>query len=128
MKIGSHHLLSVVIVIFSCTTLPTNVQAQTQSQAKSQPMNSVETMYLGALHLISENRFDEAKNALIQVLEIEPKHAGAWLDLAIVQCELGNKEEAERLFDSLITRFSPPTAIVDVIDKQKAHGCARRPL
>jgi hypothetical protein len=124
MKIGLHHLLSVFIVIFSCTTLQTNVQAQAQSQA----ISSAETMYLGALHLISENRFDEAKNALIQILEIEPKHAGAWLDLAIVQCELGNKEEAERLFDLLITRFSPPTAIVDVINKQKAHGCSRRPL
>lgn len=79
-------------------------------------------MYLDALQSISENRYEEAKATLMKLIERKPRHAGAWLDLAIIQCELENKEEAARLFRIMIERFSPPQPILEVIAKQ-ARGC-----
>lgn len=83
-----------------------------------------QAMYLDALRAISEYRHEEAKAILMQLIEREPQHAGAWLDLAIIHCELENKEEAERLFRIMIERFSPPQPILEVIAKQQAQGCA----
>lgn len=80
-------------------------------------------MYLDALQSISENRYDEAKATLMKLIEREPQHAGAWLDLAIIQCELENKAEADRIFRMMIERFSPPQPILEVIVRQQAKGC-----
>lgn len=57
-----------------------------------------DSLYLGALKAISEKRHDEAKAILSNLIEKIPQHAGAWLELAMLQCELGNKAEADRLF------------------------------
>ncbi|PXX38798.1 tetratricopeptide repeat protein [Undibacterium pigrum] len=57
-----------------------------------------DSLYLGALKAISEKRHDEAKAILSNLIEKIPQHAGAWLELAMLQCELGNKPEADRLF------------------------------
>lgn len=107
------------IIFYSMLILKTS-----QSYAFAQDIEGSETMYLKALQLIAEHRFDDAKTMLIKVIENEPKHAGAWLDLAIVQCELGNKNEADRLFDLLAQRFNPPPTILEIIAKQKSQHCA----
>ena len=80
-------------------------------------------IYLDALQAINEKRQKDAKEALVKLVEREPQHAGALLDLAIIQCELGNKAEAERLFQLMISRFAPPPAIVEIIDRHRTSGC-----
>jgi hypothetical protein len=80
-------------------------------------------LYLDALQSISEGRQTDASEALIRMIENEPQHAGAWLDLAIIQCELGRAAEAERLFTAIETRFSPPPVILEVIAVQREKGC-----
>lgn len=87
-------------------------------------IESVGEQYDEALKLIGETRYADAKSLLLQVIEKEPRHVGAWLDLAIVQCELGNKAEAHHLFDQLAQRFNPPPAILEVIALQKNRKCA----
>lgn len=80
-------------------------------------------LYLDALQSISDGRQTDASEALIRMIENEPQHAGAWLDLAIIQCELGRGAEAERLFAAIESRFSPPPVILEVIAAQRAKGC-----
>ncbi|HEX7636436.1 MAG TPA: tetratricopeptide repeat protein [Noviherbaspirillum sp.] len=80
-------------------------------------------LYLDAMRSITEGRQDDASEALTRMIEQEPQHAGAWLDLAIIQCELGHAAEAERLFQTIEARFAPPPAILEVISHMRAHGC-----
>ena len=42
--------------------------------------------YLEAMQPLIEGRFEEASEALHRLVAQEPEHAGAWLDLAILQC------------------------------------------
>jgi len=80
-------------------------------------------LYLEALGSLAEGRQQDASNTLRRMIDMAPEHAGAWLDLAIIQCELGHAEEAERLFHAIETRFSPPPGILDVIASYRTRGC-----
>ncbi len=82
-------------------------------------------LYLDAMRALSEGRPNDASDALTRMLEQEPQHAGAWLDLAIIQCQLGYTEEAERLFQAIESRFAPPPGIMEVIQSQRAKGCKK---
>ena len=80
-------------------------------------------LYLEAVRLISEGRHAEAKIALEHLIELEPQHAGAWLDLALSQCALGQAAEAERLFREIEVRFEPSAGILEVINSHRQQGC-----
>ncbi len=82
-------------------------------------------MYREALRLLNDGHPDEAAVLLQRFLEQEPEHAGAWLDLALSECELGNAAEAERLFAAIEARFDPPPGIREVIAARRAEGCRR---
>jgi hypothetical protein len=84
---------------------------------------SSQDLYLDAMKSISEGRQGDADDALTRLIEQEPQHAGAWLDLAIIQCELGHAAEAERLFAIIESRFSPPPGIEEVIAMHRLKGC-----
>ncbi len=79
--------------------------------------------YAEAMRLIAAERYAEAAEVLARIVEIKPEHAGALLDLAIVQCTLGRPEAAARLLDAVSTRFEPPPAIRAVISQLRARGC-----
>jgi hypothetical protein len=80
-------------------------------------------LYRDALQSITEGRRGDASDTLRRVIEQEPMHAGAWLDLALIQCSLGHKDEAERLFDAIEQRFQPPPEIEKLITAARAQGC-----
>ncbi|MDM5178176.1 tetratricopeptide repeat protein [Massilia sp. DJPM01] len=82
-----------------------------------------EKLYLDALRALSEGRPDEATGKLERLLEKNSQHAGAWLDLAISHCSLGNESEAERMFEQIETRFDPPPAIRELIAHYRKSGC-----
>lgn len=82
-----------------------------------------EKLYQEALRSLSEGRPEEATSKLGRLLEKNALHAGAWLDLAISHCELGNKAEAERLFDQIEQRFQPSEAIRQLITYYRGSGC-----
>lgn len=82
-----------------------------------------EELYVTAMKALADGHPDEATRLLMRFLEREPQHAGAWLDLAISQCELGHGAEAERLFVEIERRFAPPPGIVEVIQGHRNRGC-----
>lgn len=103
------------------------VLACTQGQARSQQLEPSpnEALYRQALTWLAEGRTDQARAALQQLLELEPEHAGAWLDLAILECSTGRATEAELLFASIEKRFAPPPSLLEVIAQLRRQGCQR---
>jgi tetratricopeptide (TPR) repeat protein len=82
-------------------------------------------LYEKALQSIAEGRKNDASETLMQVIENEPNHAGAYLEVALIQCGLGRADEAERLFNLIIERFNPNPGIRDVIAQARAGGCSQ---
>jgi hypothetical protein len=80
-------------------------------------------LYREALQSIAEGRKTDASEALSRVIDLEPLHAGAWLELALIQCSLGHAVEAERLFLAIEQRFAPPPGILELINRTRAQGC-----
>ncbi|HEY8023239.1 MAG TPA: tetratricopeptide repeat protein [Burkholderiaceae bacterium] len=97
--------------------------AMTCAPLHAQDTATQQDLYLEAMKSIAEGRAQDADDTLSRMVDQEPQHAGAWLDLAIIQCELGHAEEAERLFHAIETRFSPPPGIMEVIIDHRATGC-----
>lgn len=93
--------------------------------ASPEPINAQRAadLYLEALKAMNEKRHADAKALLEKLIQDQPQHAGALLDLAIMQCSLGNKVEAERLFSFLIERFAPPQSILEIIEIHRKTGC-----
>lgn len=80
-------------------------------------------LYRDAMLAITEGRLGDAKLFLADLVAEEPRHAGAWLDLAILYCAAGDAEAAEALFREIEQRFSPPVPILEVIARQRKLGC-----
>lgn len=85
----------------------------------------IEQMYRQALLSIIEGRKNDASDTLQQLIALEPLHAGAWLDLALIQCGLGHAAEAERMFGIIEQRFAPTPSIQRLIDDERQRGCDR---
>jgi hypothetical protein len=65
---------------------------------------------------------------LIRRMENSPSaDAGTLLDAAMLYCEAGQPEDAERVFGLLETSYAPPPAIQQLIDYTRKIGCARVP-
>jgi hypothetical protein len=95
------------------------------SRAQADDENDLtQVMYRQALQSIAEGRKNDASDTLMRVIEREPLHAGAWMDLALIQCALGHADEAERLFGVIRERFNPSPGIIRMINEARAEGCA----
>lgn len=103
--------------------LPTMAEAPTAGTPQG---DQEDQLYLDALKALADGRPDEATGKLSRLLEKNTLHAGAWLDLAISHCELGNTDEALRLFAQIETRFQPNQAIRDLIASYRNTGCKGR--
>lgn len=99
------------------------------AQADAQPSALQQDLYQDALQSIAEGRRNDASRELRRLIENEPLHAGAWLDLALTQCALGHSDEAERLFATIETRFAPPMPsmawddMLRLISQAREEGC-----
>jgi hypothetical protein len=91
--------------------------------ATATPDATQQALYQEALLALSEGRRTDASRALRRLIELAPRHAGAWLDLALIQCGLGNADEAERLFATVETRFNPSRDILELISQTREDGC-----
>nr|WP_229632437.1 tetratricopeptide repeat protein [Pseudoduganella danionis] len=96
-----------------------HVRAATEENPAPDP----QALYRDALQSIAEGRQNDAADTLQRVIDQEPLHAGAWLDLALIQCGLGHTAEAERLFTIIEQRFAPPDGIMQLITDARQHGC-----
>jgi hypothetical protein len=82
-------------------------------------------LYLQALQSIAEGRRADASAELRLLIKQAPDHAGAWLELALTQCSLGNSDDAERMFATIETRFEPSAAILELIAATREQGCTK---
>ncbi len=110
--------------VLACCRAHAQAPSQTPDQASGQSSTTTQQdLYLDVMKSISEGRQQDADDALTRMIEQEPQHAGAWLDLAIIQCELGREKEAQHLFDFIEAHFSPPPGIMEVIRSNRMRGC-----
>lgn len=91
------------------------------------PPNEADVLYDKALQSIAEGRKNDANATLQRVIDMAPTHAGAWLELALLQCSMGNQKDAERLFAIIEQRFDPPPGIIQLIANSRTAGCAGAP-
>ncbi len=87
--------------------------------------DAADSLYDSALKALREGNEEEALILLNEVLTREPKHAGAWLDLAIAYCDLGHRDRAESIFAYVESAFNPPPSLRQVIEHYRAGGCKR---
>jgi len=99
--------------------------AHAQEPASPASPSSQEALYRAALKALAEGHPEQASAMLEQIVSQEPRFAGAWLDLAISQCELGNAADAERLFGTLERRFALPPGIGEAIAHYRGTGCGK---
>ena len=84
---------------------------------------SPQDLYDTALRALAEGRKGDASDQLARLIEEEPLHAGAWLDLALIQCGLGREAIADRLFAEFETRFNPSQEMLEVVAQARESGC-----
>lgn len=90
------------------------------------PKASSSEVYGEAMLAIADGRLGDAEKLLAQLVADEPRHAGAWLDLAILYCASGNTSAAEHLFSEIERRYAPPPPILELIAHQRKLGCVGR--
>ncbi len=118
--------LLLTMLCMLCLAMPPRAAlAQSDGAASAADGNSAETqeIYRKALQSIAEGRKDDAMRLLEQVISKEARHAGAWLDMALIRCALGQREEAQRLFLHIERDFDPPPGILELIAEARAGGC-----
>lgn len=88
--------------------------------------DAVVDRYPEALQAIAEGRDDAARELLLEIIATMPAHAGAWLDLALLYCGLGDAAKTESLLNEIEQRFQPPPSILEVIGHIRSQGCRGR--
>lgn len=53
----------------------------------------------------------------------QPQHAGAWLDLALLYCDLGDAAKSQAMLDRIEAEFDPSPVIRDLIKLQRGRSC-----
>lgn len=79
-------------------------------------------LYQEAMEALAEGRRSDASN-ILRRLVVDPRQAGALLDLALTQCGLGDADEAERLFAMLETRVKLSPDMMILIAETREAGC-----
>jgi hypothetical protein len=102
---------------------PGTALAQSVPDAPSVALTPEEQLYQQALQSLAEGRKGDASQQMSRLVKMVPQHAGAWLDLALIQCSLGQADEAERLFANVETRFNPAREILELIAEARDTGC-----
>jgi hypothetical protein len=106
------------------STLALPLHAQSDSSSGEGEQDLTQLLYREALQSIAEGRKNDASATLARVVQHEPLHAGAWLELALIQCALGHADEAERLFSHIEVNFDPPPGIRALILEARQQGCS----
>jgi hypothetical protein len=102
--------------------LATPVRAQEDANADG---SSEQALYLDALQALSEGRKGDASDMLARLTAKVPQHAGAWIDLALIQCGLGHSDQAERLFAKVETQFALSRDLLELIAQTREAGCTK---
>ncbi len=97
--------------------------AHAQESAPEISPNEADLLYIEALKSIAEGRKGDANITLNRLIAQAPYHAGAYMELAMIQCQIGNEAEADAFFKAIEQRFPPEPAIAEIIALQRSLGC-----
>lgn len=98
--------------------------AQSQSQNPSSSLDLTDLSYQRAIRALSVGNYSQAEYLLEHITNQVPQHAGAWLDLALLYCQLGESANAEKIYQKIENDLQAPTGILQVIEQMRATGCA----
>ncbi|BDT60888.1 hypothetical protein MasN3_43820 [Massilia varians] len=121
----STRLLPVAVAVLLAWASPRAAAQDVEAAPAGASGPPQEALYQEALQSLSEGRKNDASATLARLIEQVPQHAGAVIDLALIQCSLGNAEQAERLFAIVETRFDPSREILELIAEARDSGCKR---
>ena len=82
-----------------------------------------ELLYQEALAAVAAGDQTRAVEMLETLVERQPRHAGAWLDLALLFCDLGDGARAQEIFARIESDFDPSPVIRKLIALQRGRGC-----
>ena len=125
----------VAALLLACAVLAHAAPQPVESAKLAEPFKAAEStepadsesvisdLHREALLAIQEGRLDDAQKALAALSLAEPRHAGMWMDLAMLYCAAGDAAAADSIFTEIEIRFAPPPPILDVMAQQRALGC-----
>lgn len=126
MKARTAAVIASQVLILALTLAPAaGAHAQETPEPAPAAADPGQVLYEQALQSIAEGRKNDASETLMRLIDQQPQHAGAWLEVALIQCELGHAEEAERMFATIEERFAPSPGILELIANARATGCNR---
>jgi hypothetical protein len=96
------------------------------ARAQEAEISKADEVYQQGLRHLATNDLAQAKLLMEKAVELNPNNAGAWLDLSLIHCQLGDVERANHIWDKIEARFSPPSSLKAVIHKGRSHGCEYR--
>lgn len=88
------------------------------------PRPEIAPLYEEALLALDEGDGERARALLMTVLEHDPDHAGAWLDLALLLCRAGDRQSGRDILARVRSEYAPPPAIRTLIDRLADTACA----
>lgn len=80
-------------------------------------------LYDEALAAAARGDTTQAQTLLFEVVRLEPRHAGAWLDMALLACAAGDAGSAQALVQQVAERFTLPPEVRALIATQLAQPC-----
>lgn len=69
--------------------------------------------YRAGIAALEAHRYDEAREALLDAVALDPEFAGAWLDLALATAGAGDLAQAQEFLDILEARFTLPQPLAE---------------
>jgi hypothetical protein len=109
------------LLLFAIALVCASARADTPEQQARQDAADTR-MYQEAMEALAEGRRSDATK-ILRRLVVDPRQAGALLDLALTQCGLGNADEAERLFAMLETRVQLSADMMILLAETREAGC-----
>lgn len=79
--------------------------------------------YQRAIRSLSSGNYTQAQALLESITADVPQHAGAWLDLALLYCQLGETQKAELIYQRIERDLQAPLSILQVIQEMRTQGC-----
>ncbi len=92
------------------------------------PPDPDELLYDEALAAADSGELARARAMLEALVRRQPLHTKAWIDLALLDCRLGDRERGRGILQRIVLEFDPPTAIRELIARIANQPCGAATL
>lgn len=112
----NQYLIWIVCGLFVGVASINELHAQTIQQDEAR-------RYQAALERIAQGHWQWAVEELNELIRLHPEQAGARLDLAVLYCQMGSKNQSLRVLSDLEALGSLPPGIQSVVDMIRTEDC-----